>query len=175
MHALTDAWAAVNAFMMSGGPVLFLIAGLTFFMWTLIFERVFYYHGGLKTDVNKVTENWEARVERKSWSAHQIRYAMISRVSEKIQSNVDMIQACVALAPLFGLLGTVWGMINVFDVLAITGGGDVKQMASGVSMATIPTMAGMVAALSGVFANTYITRTVDREIQQLEDHLTMDH
>lgn len=41
MHALIDAWAAVNAFMASGGPVLFLIAGLTFFMWTLIFERVF--------------------------------------------------------------------------------------------------------------------------------------
>ncbi|MCH9692444.1 MAG: MotA/TolQ/ExbB proton channel family protein [Gammaproteobacteria bacterium] len=175
MHALTDAWAAVSAFMASGGPVLFLIAGLTFFMWTLIFERIFYYHGGLKSDVKGATENWETRAERNSWNAHQIRYALISRVSEKIKSNVDMIQACVALAPLFGLLGTVWGMINVFDVLAITGGGDVKQMASGVSMATIPTMAGMVAALSGVFANTYINRTMERETQLLEDHLTMDH
>lgn len=175
MHALTDAWAAVSAFMASGGPVLFLIAGLTFFMWTLIFERIFYYHGDLKKDVKGATENWETRAERNSWNAHQIRYALISRVSEKIKSNVDMIQACVALAPLFGLLGTVWGMINVFDVLAITGGGDVKQMASGVSMATIPTMAGMVAALSGVFANTYINRTMERETQLLEDHLTMDH
>ncbi|AWF82936.1 MotA/TolQ/ExbB proton channel family protein [Microbulbifer sp. EKSA008] len=175
MHALIDAWAAVNAFMASGGPVLFLIAGLTFFMWTLIFERVFYFNKGLKSDVQGAVDQWEGRGERKSWASHQIRYAMISRVSEKIQDNMDMIQACVALAPLFGLLGTVWGMINVFDVLAITGGGDAKQMASGVSMATIPTMAGMVAALSGVFANTYLARKAERETQLLEDHLTMDH
>ncbi|QFT56657.1 MULTISPECIES: MotA/TolQ/ExbB proton channel family protein [Microbulbifer] len=175
MHALIDAWAAVNAFMASGGPVLFLIAGLTFFMWTLIFERVFYFNKALKSDVQGAVDQWEERSERKSWASHQIRYAMISRVSEKIQDNMDMIQACVALAPLFGLLGTVWGMINVFDVLAITGGGDAKQMASGVSMATIPTMAGMVAALSGVFANTYLARKAERETQLLEDHLTMDH
>jgi biopolymer transport protein ExbB len=36
-------------------------------------------------------------------------------------------------------------------------------------------MAGMVAALSGVFGNTYVTRTAERENQLLEDHLTMDH
>lgn len=175
MHAFIDAWAAVNAFMASGGPVLFLIAGLTFFMWTLIFERVFYFNKALKDDVQGAVNQWEGRSERNSWASHQIRHAMVSRVSEKIQDNMDMIQACVALAPLFGLLGTVWGMINVFDVLAITGGGDAKQMANGVSMATIPTMAGMVAALSGVFANTYLTRKAEREAQLLEDHLTMDH
>ncbi|SDK00701.1 MotA/TolQ/ExbB proton channel family protein [Microbulbifer yueqingensis] len=175
MHALNDAWAAVNAFMASGGPVLFLIAGLTFFMWTLIFERIFYFNKGLKGDVQGAMDQWEERAERKSWNAHRIREALISRVSGKIDDNMDMIQACVALAPLFGLLGTVWGMINVFEVLAITGGGDAKQMASGVSMATIPTMAGMVTALSGVFANTYLTRKAERETQLLEDHLTMDH
>ncbi|MFI2812933.1 MULTISPECIES: MotA/TolQ/ExbB proton channel family protein [Microbulbifer] len=175
MHALYDAWAAVNAFMASGGPVLFLIAGLTFFMWTLIFERIFFFNKSLKGDVQAAMDQWEGRAERKSWNAHRIREALISRVSEKIKSNMDMIQACVSLAPLFGLLGTVWGMINVFEVLAITGGGDAKQMASGVSMATIPTMAGMVTALSGVFANTYLTRKAERETQLLEDHLTMDH
>jgi biopolymer transport protein ExbB len=66
-------------------------------------------------------------------------------------------------------------MINVFEVLGATGGGDAKQMASGVSMATIPTMAGMVAALSGVFANTYLTGQAQRETLLMEDHLTMDH
>src|SRR5690625_531158 len=81
----------------------------------------------------------------------------------------------VSLCPLLGLLGTVTGMIEVFNVLALTGGGDVKQMASGVSRATIPTMAGMVAALSGLFANTYIERIASREKRLFADHLTMDH
>jgi biopolymer transport protein ExbB len=66
-------------------------------------------------------------------------------------------------------------MIEVFNIMAVTGGGDAKSMAGGVSRATIPTMAGMVAALSGVFANTYVTRKAARESQFLEDNLTTDH
>ena len=175
MLALMDALAAIKAFVNQGGDVLLLIAALTFVMWTLIFERVWYFHGALKKDVQGALDAWEARPERKSWNAHQVRYALISRVSEKVSSNLDMIATLVALAPLLGLLGTVTGMIEVFNVLAVTGGGDAKSMAGGVSKATIPTMAGMVAALSGVFGNTYVTRTAERESQLLEDHLTMDH
>ena len=74
-----------------------------------------------------------------------------------------MIKTLVAVAPLFGLLGTVTGMIVVFDVMAFTGGGDAKAMAGGVSQATVPTMSGMVAALSGVFGLTYVERKAERE------------
>jgi biopolymer transport protein ExbB len=66
-------------------------------------------------------------------------------------------------------------MIEVFNIMAVTGGGDAKSMAGGVSRATIPTMAGMVAAISGVFANTYVTRNAERQSQFLEDNLTTDH
>ncbi|MBB6520454.1 MotA/TolQ/ExbB proton channel family protein [Pseudoteredinibacter isoporae] len=175
MTALMDQLEAIKAFVESGGEVLVLIAILTFVMWTLIFERLWYFKGTLKRDVQGALDTWEARPERQSWNAHQIRYALISRVSEKVRSNMSMIETLVSLAPLFGLLGTVWGMIEVFNVLAITGGGDAKSMASGVSKATIPTMAGMVAALSGVFGNTLVTRIAERENQLLADHLTMDH
>jgi biopolymer transport protein ExbB len=48
-------------------------------------------------------------------------------------------------------------------------------MASGVSMATIPTMAGMVGALSGVFAITWLMRKAETEIESLKDNMTMDH
>jgi biopolymer transport protein ExbB len=89
--------------------------------------------------------------------------------------NFDLVATCVALCPFLGLLGTVTGMIQVFEVLGYTGGGDARQMAGGVSQATIPTMAGMVAAISGVFGQTYISRIAERETLLLEDHLTMDH
>ncbi|WP_111642654.1 MotA/TolQ/ExbB proton channel family protein [Marinimicrobium alkaliphilum] len=175
MLALMDALGAIRAFMDQGGPVLYLIAALTFVMWTLIFERVWYFKGGLKGDVQTTLDAWEARPERKSWNARQVRYALISRVSEKINANMDMIATMISICPLMGLLGTVTGMIDVFNVLAFTGGGDAQSMAGGVSRATIPTMAGMVAALSGLFANTYLTRIAKRENQLIEDHLTMDH
>ena len=175
MLALLEALSDINAFVESGGIVLKCIAILTFVMWTFIFERIWFYKGSLNKLVNKSLQDWEMRSERTSWNAHQIREAMISRVSQKINQNLDLIGTMVTLCPLLGLLGTVTGMIEVFNVLAVTGGGDAKSMASGVSKATIPTMAGMVAAISGVFGNTLVTRIAERENQLLEDHLTMDH
>jgi biopolymer transport protein ExbB len=144
-------------------------------MWTLIFERVWYLKFAWKNDATKVVARWEGRAERKSWEAKQIRSMLLSQASMQINQFMPMIKAMVALCPLLGLLGTVWGMIEVFNVMAVTGGGDAKSMAEGVQKATIPTMAGMVAALSGVFANTYVTRIAQREGKLLWDNLTTDH
>lgn len=159
----------------AGGPVLLLIAGLLLVMWTLVFERLWYFHSTLKREAGEVLARWESRPERRSVRAHQIREALISSVALNINRNLSMIRTLIAIAPLLGLLGTVTGMIGVFDVLSLSGSGDARSMAAGVSRATIPTMAGMVAALSGVFANTYLRRVAEREQQLLADHLTMDH
>jgi len=170
-----DALADIENFVNSGGQILRAIAVLTFVMWAMLFERFWFYKGALGNIVASTLEQWELRSERNSWNAKKIRIAQISRVSDKINVNLDLIGVMVTLCPLMGLLGTVTGMIEVFNVLAITGGGDAKSMAAGVSKATIPTMAGMVAALSGVFGSSYINKIAQRENQLLEDHLTMDH
>ncbi len=175
MYYVLDYYAQLMRFMDSGGDVLWLIALITVIMWTVIIERVWYFRTELKTDVSSAIDAWEARSERKSWHAKQIRKALISKASLKINDLVPIIKTMTALCPLLGLLGTVTGMIEVFNIMAITGGGDAKSMAGGVSKATIPTMAGMVAALSGVFAGTYIEGIANRETQLLEDHLTNDH
>ena len=169
-----EAYYAIITFMERGGPVLPLIAALTFVMWTMIFERFWFFRTEFKSIVNSTIQEWEGREERRSWSAHAIREAMISQAGEKIRGTLPLIQTCVALAPLLGLMGTVTGMVAVFDAMA-TQGGNARSMASGVSMATIPTMAGMVASLSGVMATTFLQSKVDRETALFEDHLTMDH
>src|SRR5690625_4715157 len=163
MLAIMEAFAAINAFLNQGGNVLIFIAILTFAMWTLIFERLWYFKGGLKSDRQAALDVWASRSERKSWNAKKIRDALISRMSEKIDTNTAMIATMVSLCPLLGLLGTVTGMIEVFNVLALTGGGDVKQMASGVSRATIPTMAGRVGAFRAVFEYLYRTDCQSRK------------
>ena len=175
MLQLFDLLEEVRLFVQSGGLVLILIAILAFIMWTLIFERIWFFQTSLRRILNGTKSKWENRNERRSWNAHQVREALISRVNQKIDYNLDLIATMVALCPLMGLLGTVSGMIDVFNVLAITGGGDAKSMASGVSKATIPTMAGMVAAISGVFGSNLIKKIAQKESQLLEDQLTMDH
>ena len=169
-----DAWITIMAFIEQGGNVLWLIAALTFFMWTMIIERWWYFQQEHKGVVRSATELWEGRPERRSWTAHQVRDQLISESSDRIAGSLSLIQTCVTLCPLLGLLGTVTGMIAVFDAMA-TQGGNARSMAAGVSQATIPTMAGMVASLSGVLGSTLVKRKVDYEIELFEDHLTMDH
>ncbi|MFP4002417.1 MAG: MotA/TolQ/ExbB proton channel family protein, partial [Alphaproteobacteria bacterium] len=79
----------------------------------------------------------------------------------------------VAVAPLFGLLGTVTGMVEVFDVMALTGSSNARAMASGITKATIPTMAGMVAALSGLYFSTQLERRARRAVERVEDDLPL--
>ncbi|MDH5465397.1 MAG: MotA/TolQ/ExbB proton channel family protein [Thiovulaceae bacterium] len=56
----------------------------------------------------------------------------------------------IALLPLFGLLGTVTGMIDVFDVMSHFGNSNPRLMAAGVAKAIIPTMTGMALAVLGL-------------------------
>ena len=175
MYWLDSAYEAIARFMEMGGNVLWGIAVLLFFMWALVVERVLYFKTGWKADVARTIATWEARGERKSWNARQIRDKLISQANMQINQYLPIIKTLVALCPLLGLLGTVTGMIEVFNIMAVTGGGDAKSMAGGVSRSTIPTMAGMVAAISRLFANTYITRNAKRQNQFLEDNLTTDH
>lgn len=166
---------SIRDFMDLGGPVLYLIAGLLVVMWFMILERLFYIRGAHKTAVKAAVEEWEDRKERSSWAAHQIREELVSGVAVKLRENLSMIQACVALAPLFGLLGTVTGMIEVFQVMAINGTSNARAMAGGVSRATVPTMAGMVAALSGLFLSFWLQRKYEQERESLSENLTLDH
>ena len=169
-----DAYLAIIQFIELGGNVLYLIAAVTFLMWTLIFERFWYFRAEHKNVIRDATEKWEGRSERRSWSAHAIREGLISNAADRITGSLPLIQTCVMLCPLLGLLGTVTGMITVFDAMA-TMGGNARSMAAGVSQATIPTMSGMIASLSGVLGSTLLKRKVDTEVGLFEDHLTFDH
>jgi|TARA_E500000331_G_scaffold344965_1_gene381901 biopolymer transport protein ExbB len=135
----------------------------------MIFERIFYYAQGYDEYISGLVQKWESREDKTSWYALQIREKYMSQAKVEINRNLSLIQCCVAVAPLFGLLGTVTGMIEVFQVMAFNGGGDARSMAGGVSKATLPTMAGMVVALSGVFATIYLTSASVKREQMLND------
>ena len=172
---LADAIEAIRDFMNLGGPVLRVIAVTIFLMWVIIIERLIFFRTSMKEMSRNIYDQWESRPERQSWNAKQIRELLISRFSEATNRGISLIQTLVALCPLLGLLGTVTGMISVFQVMAVSGSGNVRAMAAGVSQATVPTMAGMVGALSGVLLVTLLTRRAAHEVEFLEDSLTMDH
>jgi biopolymer transport protein ExbB len=168
---LYEAVASIRDFMELGGNVLWAIMLVVFLMWTFIIERMWYMYKIHPVSRNKIVADWESRADTTSWYAKQIRDGMISETSLALMSNIGLIKALIAICPLLGLLGTVTGMITVFDVMTYSGGGNARAMAGGVSMATVPTMAGMVSALSGVYFGTWLEHKALNESEKLEDLL----
>lgn len=169
-----DIYISIARFFDQGGNVIYFIALTTFLMWMLLLERFWYFLREHRGVIRDTIELWEARDERNSWSAHVIRERLISETTARIRGSFPIILTCITLCPLLGLLGTVTGMIQVFDAMA-TQGGNARSMAAGVSAATIPTMSGMIASLSGIMGSTFLRRRIDTESELLEDHLTLDH
>ena len=76
---------------------------------------------------------------------------LLASVSRESKTNIKMLEGLISMCPMIGLLGTVYGMIEVFEVLSFLGTGNPRAMSSGVAMATIPTMSGMVITLFGLY------------------------
>ena len=67
--------------------------------------------------------------------------------ASKLDKFLPSLQTIVAIAPLLGLLGTVLGMIKIFDVIALQGTGSAEALSSGIAEALITTAAGLVVAI----------------------------
>lgn len=168
------AFNGLQNFLLTGGPVLYWIMLAAFAMFSFIMERLAYYTMAHRPLTRQLRGEWEQRTDHTSWRAHAVRDELISQVKAKTEMNVSIIKTLVAIAPLLGLLGTVWGMIEVFDVMALSGSSNARAMAGGVFKATIPTMAGMVVALFGLFLSNYIERKGRRETARFADALQID-
>jgi len=182
MHVLFDAYIAIRDFLELGGPVLNVISGTIFVMWIVIVERTMYGRSVLVEEAMAAQRKWHELEERTAntprkeriWYAQLVRGQIMAHFRNAANGGIPLIKTLVAICPLLGLMGTVTGMIDVFEVLAISGTGNVRSMATGVSRATIPTMAGMVGALTGMLAVTLLARHAEREIERLEESLTLD-
>lgn len=174
MALLFDLWDGFLAFLDRGGDVLVPIFVVAVVLWLLLIERIWYMRFSHPRTVRRAVVEWSARPERASWHAEQIRAQIVSETSQRLKWSLPLINTLIALCPLLGLLGTVTGMIEVFNVMALVGSGNARALASGVSMATIPTMSGMVVALSGLYFAARLERRARRHIASLEDTLILE-
>ena len=165
-----EAISSVRDFLEAGGDVLLVIGATTFAMWSLILERFWYFRTSYRREEQRTQGIWDARANPASWNSKQIRRVLISDLTANLNWGLGMIGTLVALCPMLGLLGTVTGMIEVFDVMA-AGGGNTRGMAAGVSKATLPTMAGMVAAISGMLFHIQLERFAADASERAADHL----
>ena len=145
-----------------GGPVIFILFVVAIIMITLLVERLIFFINDLKKlSADRVSEVRECPSDNK-WIRNKIKLKNISILNSESSKNLLMIQGLIALCPLLGLLGTVTGMIEVFDIMAITGTGNARAMASGIARATLPTMTGLFISIVGLFLLTAIKSSIEK-------------
>lgn len=163
--------ADVSGFLASGGPVLYGILIISIVLWILILDRYWFFARDSQKLCASYQASWYALASHDDWNAHKIRSLIISKVAIEFERYRSLITLLVVICPLMGLLGTVTGMISVFDVMAITGTGNARAMASGISMATVPTMAGMVVSLIGLYFKTRFDSMAKKQLDIFKDRL----
>lgn len=171
MSSLFGVFGSINNFLNAGGDVLWFILFVSILLWCLIAERCIYLRWHYPKVKQKWLTQWLQRQDLRSVHLRNIRFGIISQANIELNKNLPAIKMLVGLCPLLGLLGTVTGMIQVFDVMAVVGTGNARAMAAGVSKATVPTMAGMVIAIAGLYCNKLIEEKTKLEICRLVDLL----
>jgi biopolymer transport protein ExbB len=158
----------IEQFMTQGGPVIWWLAALVLLFWLIAFERILYLVFTYPKHKQQWLDAWKTRRDHQSWFATKQRNAWLSQAHLQLFKHVNLLKLLISLFPMLGLLGTVTGMISVFDVLEAEGTAQPRLMASGISMATLPTMAGMVAALAGFFCYSRLMAAIEKREIHLE-------
>jgi len=163
---------AVRDLIDGGGPFVIWIFACGVVMWALVLERYWYLARVLPHEAEAMLKQWRARTEHDSWLARNIRRALISRLNAGMTANFPLLRVLVPLSPLLGLIGTVSGMLEVFDSMALRGSADARSMASGVSHAMFCTMTGLAVSITGLYPVFYFQSRARRETELLADRFT---
>jgi biopolymer transport protein ExbB len=145
-----------------GGGVLLVIGLCSGLMWLLIAERYWFL---------LITQRRHTPVAAGGETAGLLqRWQRAGRHSEQalaLRRGLNLIEALTQVLPLLGLLGTVQGMIELFHALALHGSGNARAIAGGISLALFSTLAGLVTALSGLYASADLRARVERAVLHL--------
>ncbi len=169
LEAMMGPYTAVTELMAEGGPFVFWIFATNVVLWTLVLERYWYFSRVLPRELERMLAIWGSRREHLSWCAQSIRQAMISRLNAGMNANMILMKVLVPLAPLLGLVGTVTGMLEVFESMALRGSADARTMADGVSHAMICTLTGLAVSIGGLYPVYYFEQRSRRQTELFAD------
>ncbi len=96
----------------------------------------------------------------------------VNREMTRVERQMTVLASTAATAPFIGLFGTVWGIMNSFQSIALSKNTSLAVVAPGIAEALFATALGLVAAIPAVIAYNKITRDLDRYGQRLDDFAT---
>ena len=165
-------YSPLDDFFSSGGQILFIIMAIAFVMWALVIERYLYFifHSrGLAADYINLWHDLSSNTIYKPI----IKSRYLSEYRLYNERGIVLVKMLVKISLLVGLLGTVVGMITVFDAYAVTQTNPIEEIAAGVAQAIIPTMTGMLVGLSGLYFAYHLKQIADTKTHHLDMNLVI--
>jgi biopolymer transport protein ExbB len=164
-------WIQSSSLLLAGGWVMVAILGLSVLMWVLILDRYLFFYRRRGQLIRDAVAIWSGAEGASPQLNRRLRESLTASFHGRLASWLITIQVITAVLPLLGLLGTVGGMIQTFEVMTVFGTGNVRGMADGISQALITTMAGLMTALAGMYFAGDLSSRIDRETERLREHL----
>ena len=90
---------------------------------------------------------------------------------DELDTRLGFLASTGSIAPLVGLFGTVWGIINSFNAIAVSQSNSLAAMAPGIAEALFTTAFGLIAAIPAVVAYNLFTSDIDRYAKKLENFM----
>ncbi len=165
----------------AGGIIMVPILLVSFAMWVLIFNRVIFMHrlyiknisrkeagelvrtGRLPHEKSRginsllVREFYKQRSYDRVLDDFLLDEAVLN-ITGSMDKYLAVISVLSGIAPLLGLLGTVIGMMDTFDVITVFGTGNARAMAGGISIALITTQTGLMVSIPGLYMSGWLRR-----------------
>jgi biopolymer transport protein ExbB len=98
----------------------------------------------------------------------RVMQSTIDNVAHELERYLTLVGIIASITPLMGILGTVFGMIDVFSTLVSAGQGDAKVLAGGISTALVTSAAGLSVAIPALIAHRFYLRKVDELILEID-------
>jgi biopolymer transport protein ExbB len=162
---ITDIFKTYSNFLYQGGPVVLILFFISIYLFVLIFAK--FKH--LFFDMHHIQDEYKqnlANIKNDDFYLLNIT-SLKSDYKSIVKKDFYIIQTLIALCPILGLLGTVTGMIEVFDVVSFFGTGNARALASGITKATLPTMTGMAISIVGLLTYTVLNSKSQSIISEL--------
>ena len=154
-----------------GGPVLYVLFLLTLIIAFLFINKYLYIFNKSQKLIEESIKDFSDKYPPATTDFKFVKETVIASIKRESNKNLKVLEGFIGMCPMIGLLGTVYGMIEVFEVLSFLGTGNPRAMSSGVAMATIPTMSGMVITIFGLYFRQDIVSRINKISDSLYDNL----
>jgi biopolymer transport protein ExbB len=125
-------------------------------------------------DHSHVARVFAAAIRKWGKPAVEVEQAVLDegeRIANVLRRYLRVLNGVSTVAPLLGLLGTVWGMIQAFNVIATSPAmGRAEMLAGGISVALITTAAGLLVAIPAMTFYLYFVGRVDSLVMQIDHY-----